>query len=78
MPRRGGEILLHFFFNLGDKRGWVKNATPRPLCPQGRDPVPTAQEAGWTPGPVWTGAENLAPTGFDSRTIQPLASRYTD
>ena len=24
------------------------------------------QEAGWYPGPVWTGAENLAPTGFRS------------
>jgi len=24
------------------------------------------QESGWTPGPVWTGAENLAPTGIRS------------
>jgi hypothetical protein len=30
----------------------------------GRDPVPIVQEAGWAPGPVWTGAENLAPTGI--------------
>ena len=30
------------------------------------DPVPIAQEAGWTPGPVWTGAEILAPTGIRS------------
>jgi len=28
--------------------------------------VPTIQEAGWAPGPVWTGAENLAPTGIRS------------
>ena len=27
----------------------------------GKDPVPTVQEAGWAPEPVWTGAENLAP-----------------
>ena len=27
----------------------------------GIDPVPIVQEAGWAPGPVWTGAENLAP-----------------
>ena len=26
-----------------------------------RDPVPIVQEAGWAPGQVWTGAENLAP-----------------
>ena len=28
----------------------------------GEDPVPIVQEAGWVPGPVWIGAENLAPT----------------
>ena len=45
----------------------------------GKDPVPIVQEAGWAPGPVWTGAENLAPqTGFDPRTVQPVANRYTD
>jgi hypothetical protein len=26
----------------------------------GKDPVPIVQEAGWAPGPVWIGAENLA------------------
>jgi len=33
------------------------------------------QEAGWASGPVWTGAENLAPPGFDPRTVQPVGSR---
>jgi hypothetical protein len=32
----------------------------------GKDLVPIVQEAGWAPGPVWTGAENLAPTAFRS------------
>jgi hypothetical protein len=40
------------------------------------DPVPIVQEAGWAPGPVWTGAENLAPTGI--RSPNRPASRYTD
>ena len=31
-----------------------------------KNPVPIVQEAGWAPGPVWTGAENLAPTGIRS------------
>ena len=31
-----------------------------------KDPVPTVQEAGWAPGPVWTGVESLAPTGIRS------------
>jgi hypothetical protein len=39
---------------------------PRPLSTPGKDPVPIIQEAGWALGPVWTGAENLAPTGIRS------------
>ena len=39
---------------------------PRPHFTPGKDPVPIVQEAGWAPGPVWTGAENLAPTGIQS------------
>ena len=31
-----------------------------------RVPVPIVQEAGWASGPVWTCAENLAPTGIRS------------
>ena len=44
----------------------------------GKDPVPIVQETGWAPEPVWIGAENLAPPGFDPWTFQPAASRYTD
>jgi hypothetical protein len=31
--------------NLGARWGWVVNATPRPLYPRRRDPVPIVQEA---------------------------------
>jgi hypothetical protein len=44
---------------------------PWPHSTPGKDPVPMVQEAGWAPGPVWTGAENLTPT------FQPVATRYT-
>jgi hypothetical protein len=44
--------------------GWLVSAAPRPLYPRGRDPVPIVQETGWSPGPVWTGAENIASTGI--------------
>ena len=58
---------------------WVANATPRPHFTPGKDPVPIVQEAGWAPGPVWTGAEYLAPPlGSDPRTVQAVLSRYTD
>jgi hypothetical protein len=39
---------------------------PQPLSTPRKDPVTIVQEAGWAPGPVWTGAENLAPTGIPS------------
>ena len=59
--------------------GWMVNATPRPLYPLERHPVPIVQESEWTPGPVWKGARSLAsPSEFDPRTIQPLASRCID
>jgi len=50
----------------------------RPQLTPGKDPVPIVQEAGWASGPVWTGVENLAPQGFDPRTVQPIGSRNTD
>ena len=60
------------------ERGRGVSVTPRPLFTTGKDRVPIVQEAGWAPGPVWTGAENLAPPRFDPRTVQPVVSRYTD
>jgi len=42
----------------------VVNITPWLLYPQERNPVPIVWEAGWAPGLVWTGAENLAITGI--------------
>ena len=53
---------------------WLR---PRPgrFTPRERDPIPVVLEAVWTLEPVWTGVENLAPTGFDPQTVQPIASR---
>jgi len=44
--------------------GWGVSVTLRPHLTPGKDPVSTVQEAGWASGPVWTGAENLTPTGI--------------
>ena len=62
-----------------DGDGW---STPRPgRFTPGRNPVPIVQEAGWVPGPVWTGAENLASNGIRSpdrpaRSESPYRLRY--
>jgi len=39
-------------------------ACPGCTLPLGKDLVPIAQEAGCAPGLIWTGAENLVPTGI--------------
>jgi len=36
----------------------VVSSTPRPHFTPGKDPLPIVQEAGWTPGPVWTGGKS--------------------
>ena len=75
---RGSRGIALPFLDHGTRRGWGVSVTPRPLFTPGKDPVPIVQEAGWAPGPVWTGAENLDPPGFDPRTVKLVASRYTD
>ena len=68
-PTGGVEVCFYSFFNLGARWGWVFNAKPRPLYHQ-IGPVPTVQVAGWAPGPVWTGADNLTTsTRFPSQDL---------
>jgi len=55
-----------FYFYRGTRRGWGVSITPRPHLTPSKDPVPIVQEAEWASGPVWTGAENLAPYGIRS------------
>ena len=58
--------------------GWVVNATPRPLYP--RERPATHCTGGWVgPRAVLDGwGKSRPPPGFDPRTVQPVASRYTD
>jgi hypothetical protein len=44
----------------------VVSSTPRPYFTPRKDPAPIVQEAGWAPGPFWTGAENIASTRIRS------------
>ena len=66
MAHRGSRGIALLFLDHGTRTGWGVSVTPRPLFIPGKDPVPIVQEAGWTPGPIWTGAENLAPNGIRS------------
>ena len=58
---RGSRGIALLFHDHGTRRGRGVSVTSRPLFTPGKDPVRIVQEAGWAPGPVWTGAENLAP-----------------
>ena len=70
--------IAQLFLNLGTRRRVCgQHHAPAAFTPR-KDPVPIVQEAGWAPEPVWIGAENLAPTGFDPWTFQPVAGRCTD
>jgi hypothetical protein len=78
VAQRVGRGIAVLFHDRGIRRWWVVFNAPQPHFIAGKDLVPIVQEAGWVPGLVWTGEENLAPPEFDPRTVQPVVSRYTD
>ena len=58
VAQRVGRVIALLFHDRGTRRGWVVSSTPRPHFTPGKDPVPIVQEAGWAPGPVWTGGKS--------------------
>ena len=58
--------------------GWLANATTWPLYPWEKDRIPIVQEPGWAQILVYTSRKILLPPGFDTQTVHPVASRYTD
>ena len=61
--QRVGRGIALLFHDRDTRSGWVVSSTPRPYFTHGEDPVPIGQEAGWAPGPVWTGGKSR-PTGI--------------
>ena len=58
--------------------GWVVNATPRPIYPR-EGAGGTHCIEGWVGLRAGQdGCGKSRPSGFDPRTVQPVASRYTD
>ena len=75
---RGSRGIALPFLDHGTRRGCGVSVTPRPLFASGKEPVLIVQEAGWAPGPVWTGAENIAPHRELSGPHFRLHSYFTD
>ena len=75
---RGSRGIAVLFLDHGTRRGLDVSITPRPHFTPGKDPVPIVQEAGWAPGRSGQVRKISSPLGFDPRTVQPVASRYTN
>jgi len=58
VAQRVGRGIALLFHDRGTRRGRVVSSTPRPHFTPGKDPAPILQEAGWAPGPVWTGGKS--------------------
>jgi len=58
MTQRVGRGIAVLFHDRGTRREWGVSSTPRPHFTLGKNPVPIVQEAGWAPGPVWTGRKS--------------------
>ena len=75
---KGSRGIALLFLGYGTRRRWGVSVTPRPLLTPGKDPVPIVQEAEWAQGRPGHVRKISPPPGFDPRTVQPVASRYTD
>ena len=58
VAQRAGRGIALPFHDGGTTRGWVVRSTPLPQLTPRKGPVPILQEAGWAPGPVWTGGKS--------------------
>ena len=77
-PRGGGEYYNSTLSSTSalDWVGGQRHASA--ALSQGKTRYPLYRKLGCPPLLVWTGAEELSPSGFDPRTVQPVVSLYTD
>jgi hypothetical protein len=72
-PIGGVEVQLYSFMTTALERGWGVNVTPRPLFTHGE-----YRRLGGPQGRSGQVRKISPPPGFDPRTVQPVASCYTD
>jgi hypothetical protein len=72
MASRVGRGIALPFLDRGIRRGWVVSSTPQPHFTPGKTRYPLYRKLGGPQGQSGR-AENLAPPGFDPRTVQPVA-----
>ena len=74
MKAQAESRVTALLFNLGARCEWVVNATPRPLYPRNL----WYRRRGWPHRLSGRVRKNSPQPGFDARTVQPVASRYTN
>ena len=77
VAQRVGRGIVLLFHDRGTRKWWVVSSTPRPHFTPRKDSVTIYRRLGGPQGRSGR-AENLVPTEIQSRTVQPLVSRYTD
>jgi hypothetical protein len=77
MAQKLGRGIALLFHDHGTKRGEWSAARPGRILRPGKTRYPLYTRLGGPQGRSGR-AENLAPPGFDRRTVQSLVSRYTD
>jgi hypothetical protein len=76
--QRVSRFITPLFLNLGARRWWLSTPGPGRFT-HGKGPVLLVQEAGLGPMAYLNGCEkSRPPVGVDTRTVQPVANRYTD
>ena len=75
---RGSRVIALLFLDHGTRRGWGASVTPgRSLIP-GKTRYPLYRRLGGPQGRTGQVRKISPPPGYDPRTVQPIASRYTD
>jgi len=75
---RGSRDIALLFLDHGNRRGWAVSVTPSRSLRQGKTLYPLYRRLGGPQGRSGQVRKISPPMGFDPRTVQPVASRYTD
>jgi len=75
---RGSRGIALLFLDQGTRRRWGVGVTPRPLFTPGNARYLLYRRLGEHQGPSEQVRKISPPPGFDPRTVQPVASCYTD
>jgi len=78
VAQRVGRGISLLFHDRGTRRGWVVSSTPRPHLSPGKSRYPFYRRLGGPQDRSGQVQKISPPPRFDPRTVQPVASRYTD